>query len=103
MFVWLFHRISGAILIFLIGCQIVTGFTSSAGGTTPYQQFLVAWHKSPITVNIITVLFIFHSLFGIRTILVDLGLPKEKQLFWILTPIGVVLYIGFLLIFYVGG
>lgn len=100
MFVWLFHRISGSILIFLIGCQIITGFTATEGGTTRFQQFLVAWHKSPITTNLLTVLFIFHSLYGLRTILVDLGLPKERQLFWILTPLGVLIYIGFVLFYY---
>ena len=100
MFVWLFHRISGAILIILIGCQLLTGFRTSEGATTTWQQFLVAWHKSPITINLIAVLFIFHSLFGLRTILVDLGVPREKQLFWILAPFGVVLYIAFVLFFY---
>lgn len=100
MFVWLFHRISGAILIFLIGCQIVTGFTATEGGTTPYQQFLVSWHKSPITINFLAVLFIFHSMYGIRTILVDLGMPKERQLFRILTPLGALLYVGFVVAFY---
>jgi len=100
MFVWLFHRISGCILIFLIGCQIITGFTATEGATNPFQQFLVAWHKSPIAINLLTVLFIFHSMYGLRTILVDLGMSKERQLFWILTPLGAVLYLGFVLAYY---
>jgi len=103
MFVWLFHRISGAVLIILIAGQLLTGFRTAEGATNGWQQFMVAWHKSPITINILAVLFIFHALYGLRTIIVDLGLQKEKPLFWVLTPIGIALYIAFVWIFYFAG
>jgi succinate dehydrogenase/fumarate reductase cytochrome b subunit len=44
-------------------------------------------------------LFVFHALYGVRTILIDAGLKREKLLFWVCTILGLVLFAAFLVVF----
>jgi len=92
MFVWVFHRISGLILILLIGFKIYSGF----GVVGKFGQDVVpAWtklHDNSVSDLIIILLFIYHSLYGLRTCLVDLGVKKEKELFWGLSALGLAIY-----------
>ncbi|MFC1591901.1 hypothetical protein ACFL43_05210 [Thermodesulfobacteriota bacterium] len=92
MFVWVFHRISGLILIVLMGFKIYSGFgvTGNFGEeVVPYWTNL----HSNLAVDLVAILlFIYHSLYGLRTCLVDLGLKKEKELFWGLSACGLALY-----------
>ena len=93
MFVWVFHRISGLILILLMGFKIYSGFgvTGSLGeDVIPYWTDL---HSTLIVDLVAILLFIYHSLFGLRTCLIDLGIKKEKELFWGLSAFGTGLYI----------
>jgi succinate dehydrogenase/fumarate reductase cytochrome b subunit len=94
MFVWVFHRISGLVMIALFGYKIYTGFgTAGALGkdVIPYWTNL----HSNLAVDMVAIfLFIYHSLYGVRTCLVDLGLKKqEKPLFWGLSAAGLGLYL----------
>ena len=81
MFIWLFHRISGATLIVLIGIKIVTGYFLLPKDNRP--DWALSLHRNPVIDVLILILFTFHSIYGIRTIIIDLGYRKEKQLFWI--------------------
>jgi succinate dehydrogenase/fumarate reductase cytochrome b subunit len=38
-------------------------------------------HRQPVIDTLILVLFTFHSIYGIRTIIMDLGYKNEKMLF----------------------
>ncbi len=93
MFVWVFHRISGLIMILLFGYKIYSGF-GAAGALG--QDVVSSWTKlhSNLAVDMVAIfLFIYHSLYGVRTCLVDLGLKKqEKQLFWGLSAAGMAIY-----------
>jgi succinate dehydrogenase/fumarate reductase cytochrome b subunit len=81
MFIWLFHRISGVILLILIGLKILTGFFLLPKEGRP--DLALSLHRHPIIDVLILVFFTFHSIYGIRTIIVDFGFRKEKLLFWV--------------------
>jgi succinate dehydrogenase/fumarate reductase cytochrome b subunit len=81
MFIWLFHRISGATLIVLIGIKIFTGYFLRPKEGRP--DWALSLHRHPVIDVLILILFTFHSIYGIRTIIIDFGYRKEKQLFWI--------------------
>jgi succinate dehydrogenase cytochrome b556 subunit len=81
MFIWLFHRISGATLIVLIGIKILTGYFLLPKDNRP--DWALSLHRNPVIDILILILFTFHSIYGIRTIIIDFGYRKEKQLFWI--------------------
>lgn len=93
MFVWVFHRVSGIVLIFLAGFKIYSGF--GVGGAlgedaVPYWSNL----HSNLAVDLIAILlFIYHSLYGLRTCLLDLGVKREKELFWGFSIVGIIGYI----------
>jgi succinate dehydrogenase cytochrome b556 subunit len=81
MFIWLFHRISGATLIVLIGIKILTGYFLLPKDNRP--DWALSLHRHPVIDVLILILFTFHSIYGIRTIIIDFGYRKEKQLFWV--------------------
>ena len=81
MFIWLFHRISGATLIVLIGIKILTGYFLLPKDNRP--DWALSLHRNPVIDVLILILFTFHSIYGIRTVIIDFGYRKEKQLFWI--------------------
>ncbi len=81
MFIWLFHRISGVSLIILFGMKIFSAFFLYTKDKKP--DWALGLHRQPVLDILILVLFTFHSLYGLRTIAVDLGYRKEKQLFWL--------------------
>ncbi|OPY75475.1 MAG: Succinate dehydrogenase/Fumarate reductase transmembrane subunit [Syntrophorhabdus sp. PtaU1.Bin050] len=80
MFIWLFHRISGVALIVLIGIKILTSFFLLARDKKP--DWALSLHRQPVLDVMILVLFTFHSIYGLRTIIIDLGCRREKSLFW---------------------
>ncbi len=93
MFVWVFHRVSGILLIFLMGFKIYTGFgVAGAFGedVVPYWSNL----HSNLAVDLVSILlFIYHSLYGLRTCLLDLGIKREKEMFWGFSIIGFITYL----------
>ncbi|MBI4633754.1 MAG: hypothetical protein HY742_07675 [Deltaproteobacteria bacterium] len=79
MFIWLFHRISGVSLIILIGIKIFTSYFLFTKDKKP--DWALSLHRHPVLDVFIIILFTFHSIYGLRTIAIDLGYRKEKQLF----------------------
>jgi len=95
-FVWVFHRVSGLLLIVLIGVQLITGFVQATPAAPATIKSAAALHQHEALVCLLVFLFIFHSLYGIRTILMDLGMRRERSLFWACTAVGLLLYVSFL-------
>lgn len=81
MFIWLFHRISGVSLIILFGIKILTSFFLFTKDKKP--DWALSLHRQPVIDVLILILFTFHSIYGLRTIAIDLGYRKEKKLFWL--------------------
>ncbi len=79
MFIWLFHRISGVSLIVLFGIKILTSYFLFTKDKKP--DWALSLHRQPVLDVLILVLFTFHSAYGIRTIIMDLGYRNEKRLF----------------------
>jgi succinate dehydrogenase/fumarate reductase cytochrome b subunit len=81
MFIWLFHRISGVTLIVLFGIKILTGFFLFTKDQKP--DWALSLHRHPVLDLLILILFTFHCMYGLRTVVIDFGYRKEKQLFWV--------------------
>jgi succinate dehydrogenase cytochrome b556 subunit len=79
MFIWLFHRISGVTLVLLIGIKILTSYFLFTKDKKP--DWALSLHRHPVLDVLILILFTFHSIYGLRTIAIDLGYRKEKRLF----------------------
>ena len=98
MFVWVFHRISGLFLILLLGLKFLTSFFLMTKGQKP--DWALVLHTNPFIDTLLIISVVFHALFiGLRTVAIDLGLRKEKMLFWISTLLSLVLS-GLLLALY---
>ncbi len=97
MFIWLFHRISGASLIILIGIKILTSFFLFTKDKKP--DWALSLHRQPVLDILILVLFTFHSIYGIRTIVMDFGYKGEKQLFWISNLVATVISVGLIFVY----
>ena len=56
-------------------------------------------HTNPFIDVLLIVLIVFHAFYGLRTVIIDLGLRKEKLLFWIFTLLSVGVSV-FMIVFY---
>lgn len=97
MFVWVFHRISGLLLVLLLGVKFTTSFFLMTKGQKP--DWALVLHTNPFIDGLLIITVVAHAFYGLRTIIIDLGVRKEKLLFWIFTFIILVVS-AVLLIFY---
>ncbi len=97
MFVWVFHRVTGLLLIALLSFKFLTSFFLMTKQQKP--DWALVLHTNPLIDSLLIVTVVFHALYGLRTVIIDAGVRKEKLLFWIFTILGVVLS-GALLVFY---
>lgn len=102
MFIWIFHRITGVLLIFLIALKMISGFGLTGRISVPVRvsglHFGLPVSKA---IDILLIVFAtFHALYGIRTILVDLGIKREKALFWGFSGAGALIVTVTLLFIY---
>ena len=96
MFVWVFHRISGLLLIVLLFVQLFTGYFQATAADAGAARTAAALHKLALLNCVLVFLLIFHAFYGLRTILLDLGVRREKLLFWAFTAAGAAAYVAFL-------
>ena len=100
MFVWIFHRVTGVLLIFLLGFQLFTGFYQASSSNQEFVAVIADLHRHAALNCVMVFCAMFHASYGIRTILMDLGLRREKLLFWVCTLVAAALYVTFLVLFF---
>jgi len=98
MFIWVFHRISGLLLILLLGLKFLTSFFLMTKGTKP--DWALVLHTNPLTDTFLIVAGVYHAFYGLRTFIIDCGARKEKLLFWIFTGLGTAATAALLVIYY---
>ncbi|MFC2169573.1 hypothetical protein ACFLRM_03255 [Acidobacteriota bacterium] len=98
MFVWIFHRISGLILILLLGIKLFTSFFLMTKTQKP--DWALVLHTNPFSDTLLILLVVFHAFYGLRTVVIDLGFRKEKPLFWIFTLLSIVVTVLLLGIYF---
>jgi succinate dehydrogenase/fumarate reductase cytochrome b subunit len=99
-FVWVFHRASGILLIGLLAVQLFTGFFQASPSNSPAVLTMAALHRHAALNCLLVFCVIFHALYGVRTIVLDLGSKRERLLFWICTVLGSLLFVGFLIVYF---
>ena len=98
MFVWVFHRVSGLLLIVLLGIKFFTSFFLMTKDQKP--DWALVLHTNKLTDSLLIILVVYHAFYGLRTVIIDLGLRKEKALFWISTALGTLVTAALLVVYY---
>jgi succinate dehydrogenase/fumarate reductase cytochrome b subunit len=98
MFVWVVHRVSGSLLIVLLGLKLATGFSLMTRDAKP--EWALALHVTPIADVTLIILLVFHAAYGLRTIIHDLGVSRDRALFWSTTALAVAASAALLSLYY---
>ncbi|HDJ23236.1 MAG: hypothetical protein DRJ06_04775 [Candidatus Aminicenantes bacterium] len=98
MFVWLFHRITGLLLIGLLSLKFLTSFFLMTKDQKP--DWALVLHTNPLSDSLLIIAGVFHAFYGLRTVIIDLGAKKEKLLFWIFTILAALVSGALLLIYF---
>lgn len=80
---WLVQRISAIGLFLLIPLKIYSGW--AARDRVPFPEFLGSSKKLHFnaTIDILLLLFfLLHAFYGLRVILIDVGVIREDKFFW---------------------
>jgi succinate dehydrogenase cytochrome b556 subunit len=91
-FVWVFHRVSGILLAGILALQLLTGLFQASLSSSEFVRTLAGLHKHSAFNCLLAFLVSFHACYGFRTILMDLGVKREKELFWGFTVLAAVLF-----------
>ena len=97
----MFHRLSGVLLIGLFALQLSTGFFQASSSNLPLVKTVAALHRHPAVLCLLVFCVIFHALYGVGMIVMDLGIRRERLLFWLCTLLGSVLFVAFLVEYFI--
>jgi succinate dehydrogenase hydrophobic anchor subunit len=81
---WLTQRISAIFLFLLIPIKIYTGW-AARGKVPELPTFLGSGKKVHLTSSIdilLLLFFLLHGFYGLRVILIDVGVVREDKFFW---------------------
>ncbi|MFA9453642.1 MAG: hypothetical protein ACERK6_06955 [Candidatus Aminicenantaceae bacterium] len=86
MFIWVFHRVSGLLLIVLLTLKFLTAFFLMTKGQKP--DWALVLHTNSLTDTFLIINGVYHAFYGIRTMIMDMGFRNEKLLFRLFTLLG---------------
>ncbi len=88
---WLIHRIAGAVAGLYLLLHILGQFGMKYGGLEGLRNFISA----KVVVVVLLACLIYHTLNGVRELIIDFGNGAlyHKKLFWVMTIIGLVIYV----------
>ena len=92
---WLIQRLSAIGLFFLIPLKIYSGW--AARDKVPYPEFMGSSRKLHFdaTIDIVLLLlFLLHAFYGLRVILIDVGVIREESCFWRTFVLSLVIFVG---------
>jgi len=98
MFIWIFHRLSGLLLVLLLSLKFLTSFFLMTKEAKPDWALLL--HTNPLTDTFLIVAGVYHAFYGLRTVVVDLGWRKEKLLNRLFTVLATALIVALLVLYY---
>lgn len=98
MFIWVVHRLTGLLMILFLGTKFLTSFFLMTRDKKP--GWALALHTSPIIDVILIICVVYHALYGLRTVIMDMGFKKEKLLFWLFTGLASLLAFIMLVIYF---
>jgi succinate dehydrogenase cytochrome b556 subunit len=98
MFVWVFHRVSGLLLIVLLAIKFLTAFFLMTKNQKP--DWALVLHTNPLTDTFLIVAGVYHAFYGVRTVIMDMGYRNEKRLFRLFTLLGGVVSALLLLLYF---
>jgi succinate dehydrogenase/fumarate reductase cytochrome b subunit len=84
-------------MIVLLGIKFYTSFFLMTKDKKP--DWALALHVNSLTDILLIITVVFHACYGLRTILYDLGVKKEKLLFWFFTVFATIVS-AFLIVLY---
>ncbi len=85
---WLVNRISGLLMIILLGTKLVSGLFLLPEEDPEWAMTL---HRQVVLDIMLIFLLCLHACFGLKTILFEIGLFKEKVLGYAATVISLIL------------
>ena len=91
---WLFHRISGVILIPLVAFKLYTGLAVERDLPGAGCDMKALHGGTPAVDRLLLFFLVFHVLYGVRLLLIDLGVKWDRLLFWLATILGIVIFGG---------
>jgi succinate dehydrogenase hydrophobic anchor subunit len=99
---WLVQRISAVILFLLIPVKIYSGW--AARDKVPYPDFLGSSKQLHLNSAIdiaLLLCFLLHGFYGLRVILIDLGIIREDTWFWRTLGAALLIFLGLVYFVYV--
>ena len=88
---WLMQRITALLLVILLPLKIYSGYAMI--GKLPGSAVVSSLHINSVVDTLLLFAVIFHALYGIRVILIDVGIVKDnRSIFTIFTLLGAILF-----------
>ncbi len=81
------------------GIKILTSYFLFTKDKKP--DWALSLHRQPVLDVLILILFTFHSVYGLRTIVMDFGCQMRKRLFWLSNTVASIISIVLIYLYFV--